>query len=44
MVADGLTKALPPQKHANFVKLLGLIDLKDLILEVDAKKSQEDGT
>jgi hypothetical protein len=44
MVADRLTKALPPQKHANFVRLLGLVDLKDRIQEAEAKKIQDKGT
>jgi hypothetical protein len=31
MVADGLTKALPRQKHEAFVRQLNLVDIKDLI-------------
>jgi hypothetical protein len=31
MVADGLTKALSPQKHARFIELLGLKDISSLI-------------
>jgi hypothetical protein len=31
MPADGLTKALPTQKHHTFIKQLGLVDIKDLI-------------
>jgi hypothetical protein len=31
MAADGLTKALPRQKHDTFVKQLGLIDISNLI-------------
>jgi len=31
MVADGLTKALPRQKHKAFIHQLNLIDIKDLI-------------
>ena len=31
MVADGFTKVLPTQKHANFVRLLNLVDIKDKI-------------
>ena len=31
MVADGLTKALPRQKHEAFVHQLNLVDIKDLI-------------
>ena len=30
MPADGLTKALPRQKHQNFVRQLGLVDLSKL--------------
>jgi hypothetical protein len=30
MPADGLTKLLPRQKHENFVKQLGLVDLSKL--------------
>jgi hypothetical protein len=29
MVADGFTKVLPAQKHADFIKLLNLVDIKD---------------
>jgi hypothetical protein len=29
MVADGFTKALPAQKHAEFIQLLNLVDIKD---------------
>jgi hypothetical protein len=29
MVADGFTKALPAQKHSDFMKLLNLVDIKD---------------
>jgi hypothetical protein len=29
MVADGFTKVLPAQKHAEFVKQLNLVDIKD---------------
>ncbi|KAM4062460.1 hypothetical protein HRG_013638 [Hirsutella rhossiliensis] len=31
MIADGLTKALPGQKFATFVKQLGLIDISTLL-------------
>ena len=31
MTADGLTKALPHQKHKAFIKQLNLIEIKDLI-------------
>ena len=31
MRADGLTKALPTQKHRKFVEDLGLVDVKDLL-------------
>jgi hypothetical protein len=27
MVADGFTKTLTPQKHANFIRLLNIIDI-----------------
>lgn len=33
IVADGLTKALPRQKHEHFVKLLGMVDVGALIDE-----------
>ena len=29
MVADGLTKALPPQKHKAFIRQLRMEDIKD---------------
>ena len=32
MPADGLTKALPNQKHQNFIRLLNMIDISELIL------------
>ena len=44
MVADGLTKVLPPQKHQHFVKLLGLVDAMNLINEkklVNQKKENK---
>lgn len=31
MAADGLTKALPRQKHETFIRMLRLVDIKDLI-------------
>ncbi|KAI9045691.1 uncharacterized protein KD926_006992 [Aspergillus affinis] len=31
MTADGFTKALPVQKHREFVKMLNLVNIKDLI-------------
>jgi len=31
MPADGLTKALPPQKHKKFVEMLGLRDIRTRI-------------
>jgi hypothetical protein len=31
MVVDGFTKVLLTQKHANFVQLLNLVDIKDKI-------------
>ena len=33
IVADRLTKVLTPQKHARFIQLLGLVDVKDLALK-----------
>ena len=33
MPADGLTKALPRQKHEKFVKQLGLVDIGHLLEE-----------
>jgi hypothetical protein len=33
MPADGLTKALPRQKHEAFIGKLGLVDLSKVILE-----------
>ena len=32
MIADGLTKSLTAQKHHEFVRMLNLVDVKDLIL------------
>src|SRR2546423_9771145 len=34
MPADGLTKALPRQKHENFVRQLGLVDIRERLKEV----------
>ena len=34
MPADGLTKALPTQKHNTFLKQLGLVDIKHLIQDL----------
>ena len=31
MPADGLTKPLPPQKHQNFIKLINMVDISNLI-------------
>jgi hypothetical protein len=31
MAADGLTKALPRQKHEHFVNQLNIVDIKGLI-------------
>jgi hypothetical protein len=31
MMADDLTKLLPPQKHKEFVRHLGLVDVQGLI-------------
>jgi hypothetical protein len=33
MPADGLTKVLPDQKHQEFMKMLGLVDVKSLIMD-----------
>jgi hypothetical protein len=32
MLADGMTKILPDQKHQEFIKMLGLVNIQDLIL------------
>jgi reverse transcriptase-like protein len=34
MPADGLTKALPRQKHENFVRQLGLVDIRNRLQEL----------
>ena len=31
MPADGLTKALPAQKYQNFIKLINMVNIADLI-------------
>ena len=41
MVADGFIKVLPMQKHANFVQLLNLVDIKDKIEIQDPSKDQK---
>jgi hypothetical protein len=38
MIADGMTKLLPPQKHKEFIKQLGLVDTKHLV-EMNGAKS-----
>ena len=40
MVADGLTKLLPAQKHQIFIKQLRLIDLEDLIDELQFEEKE----
>jgi hypothetical protein len=35
MPADGLTKALPRQKHQTFLQQLGLVDIKHLLSALD---------
>jgi hypothetical protein len=37
MPADGLTKILPKQQHAHFIRQLGLVDIKDVILRGNQK-------
>lgn len=37
MVADGMTKALPPQRHQNFVELLSLVNIRHFL----SKSSEE---
>jgi hypothetical protein len=39
MPADGLTKALPAQKHANFLRQLNLVDISTKLGEKDGKES-----
>ena len=34
MIADGLTKLMPPQKHQQFVRMLGLVDIKNRIQQL----------
>jgi hypothetical protein len=41
MVADGFTKVLPVQKHANFVRLLNLVDIKDKIETQDPSEDRK---
>jgi hypothetical protein len=43
MPADGLTKALPRQKHQNFVQQLGLVDLSKLGLLQNSSSSHSGG-
>ena len=33
MVADGFTKELPPQKHANFITQLGMENIEGLLAD-----------
>jgi hypothetical protein len=35
MPADGLTKALGPQKHAAFLKQLNIVDISRLLSEIN---------
>src|SRR5271154_5025187 len=39
MIADGLTKALPKQRFENFVKMIGMVDIRE---RLDAAKQMED--
>jgi len=39
MIADGLTKALPRQRFNNFVKMIGMVDIKE---RLKAEKRMED--
>ena len=32
MIADGLTKALLRQKFENFIKIIGLVDIKERVI------------
>ena len=41
MVADGFTKVLLAQKHADFVQLLNLVDIKDKIETQDPSKDRK---
>jgi hypothetical protein len=43
MPADGLTKALPRQKHQNFVQQLGLVDISKLGLLQNSSSSSSGG-
>jgi hypothetical protein len=43
MPADGLTKALPRQKHQNFVQQLGLVDISKLGLLQNSSSSHSGG-
>jgi hypothetical protein len=38
MIADGLMKALPRQKFRDFIRTIGLVDIRD---RLQAKKRQE---
>jgi hypothetical protein len=39
MITDGLTKALPKQKFENFIKMIGMVDIKE---RLNAEKWMED--
>jgi len=41
MLADGLTKALPGQRFDNFVKQLGLVDIR-ILIEAQSESDIED--
>jgi len=38
MIADGMTKMLPRQKHEEFIRMLGLVDISKQIQSVNAEK------
>ena len=44
MVADGFTKILPAQKHAEFVRQLNLVDIKDKFKIGIQDQSEDQGT
>ena len=35
MTADSLTKLLPLQKHQNFIKILGMVDVEQLVAAME---------
>ena len=41
MIADGMTKSLPPQKHEEFLRQIGLVDLSKLNIKASSSEASD---